>query len=501
MPCTTLLVGKKATYDGSTMVARNEDSPSGQFTPKKFVVVQPDQQPRHYKSILSHVEIELPDNPMRYTAMPNGFTYEGIWAACGVNSANVSMTATETITANERLLGADPLVEYRPAKGKPGDPDYQPEVCGGIGEEDIVTICLPYIHSAREGVLRLGELLTKYGTYELNGIAFQDVNEIWWLETIGGHHWIAKRVPDEAYVVMPNQLGIDEFDFKDALGKKVNHLCSDDLYEFVQKYHLDLSKNGKFNPRHAFGTASDADHTYNTPRAWVIQRYFNRNSAVWDTDAADLRPDSDNIPWARVPEKKITPEDVKYTLSGHFQGTPFDPYAHYGESNRRGSLRPIGINRNNFLGLVQLRPDMPDELCAVEWIAYGSNVFNAMVPFYITVNRTPDYLARTTTAVTTESFYWANRLIGALADAHFAQCSSHIERYQISVGVKAHTLLNTTEAGFAAAIDAGKTAEEICESANEAMANMAKDLTDDCLNKVLHTASCGMLNGFSRSDA
>ena len=44
----------------------------------------------------------------------------------------------------------------------------------------------------------------------MNGIAFQDVNEIWWLETIGGHHWIAKRVPDDRYVVMPNQFGIDD---------------------------------------------------------------------------------------------------------------------------------------------------------------------------------------------------------------------------------------------------------------------------------------------------
>ena len=56
---------------------------------------------------------------------------------------------------------------------------------------------------------RLGSLLEQYGTYEMNGIAFQDVDEIWWLETIGGHHWMARRVPDDVYVVMPNQLGLD----------------------------------------------------------------------------------------------------------------------------------------------------------------------------------------------------------------------------------------------------------------------------------------------------
>ena len=71
MACTTILVGKKASYDGSTMIARNDDSGSGHFTPKKFVIVQPQEQPRHYESVISHVKIELPEQPMRYTAVPN----------------------------------------------------------------------------------------------------------------------------------------------------------------------------------------------------------------------------------------------------------------------------------------------------------------------------------------------------------------------------------------------------------------------------------------------
>ena len=81
MACTTILVGKKASYDGSTMIARNDDSGSGHFTPKKFVVVQPQEQPRHYESVISHVKIELPEQPMRYTAVPNAVDGKGIWAA------------------------------------------------------------------------------------------------------------------------------------------------------------------------------------------------------------------------------------------------------------------------------------------------------------------------------------------------------------------------------------------------------------------------------------
>ena len=229
MSCTTLLIGKKASYDGSTMIARNDDSAAGAFTPKKLTVVLPKDQPRHYESVISHVGIDLPDDPMRYTAVPNALEGEGIWAGAGVNAANVAMTATETIASNERVLGADPLVRYIPA-----DEDM-PMVPGGIGEEDLVTIVLPYIHSAREGVLRTAKLLEEFGTYEMNGIAFADIHEIWWMETLGGHHWIAKRVPDDQYVVVPNESGIDSFDLEDALGQGVDHLCSADLKDWHRK--------------------------------------------------------------------------------------------------------------------------------------------------------------------------------------------------------------------------------------------------------------------------
>ena len=116
MACTTILVGKKASYDGSTMIARNDDSGSGHFTAKKFTVVTPKEQPKTYVSVLSHVKVELPEQAMRYTSMPNAEKGEGIWAASGVNEANVAMTATETITTNPRVQGADPLVVYQPAK-------------------------------------------------------------------------------------------------------------------------------------------------------------------------------------------------------------------------------------------------------------------------------------------------------------------------------------------------------------------------------------------------
>ncbi|MBR2551421.1 MAG: C69 family dipeptidase [Erysipelotrichaceae bacterium] len=493
MPCTTVLAGKKATYDGSTFAARNEDSPSGMFGAKKFIVVEPKDQPEIYHSVISHVTIPLPKKAYRYTAMPNADPSEGIWAAAGVNELNVAMTATETITSNERVLSGDPLVVYKAAK------DGQDEVIGGIGEEDLVSITLPYIKSARDGVKRLGSLLEKYGTYEMNGIAFQDGDEVWWLETIGGHHWIAKRVPDEAYVVMPNQLGIDDFDLEDAFGEQKEHMCSADLREFISTNHLDLNLDGAFNPRYAFGSHSDSDHVYNTPRAWAIERYFNPRTIDWDSPDPEYTPESNDLPWCLLPERKITVEDIKYVLSNHYQGTKYDPYLRHGDTSESGKYRVIGINRNNFLSLTQIRSDVPKEIAAIEWVCFGSNPFNAFVPFFTQVNSTPEYFANTTTRPTTENFYWANRYLGALADSHYPQCISHIERYQNKVQTTGHALIKKYEKEIVKAKRAEKTS--LAEKANQEIADRVKEMTYDTLDKVLATASNLMKNAFSRSDA
>ncbi len=501
MPCTTILVGKAASYDGSTIIARNDDSGAGSYTPKKYAVVHPEEQPRLYKSVISHVEIKLPDDPMRYTCVPNALKGEGIWAASGVNAANVAMTATETITSNPRVLGADPLVCYEPADGD------KPERAGGIGEEDIVTITLPYIKSAREGVIRLGSLLEQYGTYEMNGVAFQDVDEIWWLETIGGHHWIARKVPDDVYVVMPNQFGMDEFDLADALGAQNEFMCSADLPEFIEKYHLDVENmEDKVCPRDIFGSHDDADHVYNTPRAWFMERTLNPNSAAWDGPDADFTPVSDDIPWCMIPEKKITMEDVKYVLSSHYQGTLYDPYGNYGDKSLRGAYRSIGVNRTDFMSAIQIRPYVDEDSSAIQWLAFASNAFNVMVPFYTNVDEVPEYFANTSADVSTNNFYWTSRMIAAMADASYAKSVFHIERYDERVMSKAHEIIYRYDDRLRADRDVqtdavSKLGQKLRQQANRETADMVRQAASDTLGKVLYELSNQMKNSYSRSDA
>ena len=130
-------------------------------------------------------------------------------------------------------------------------------------------------------------------------------------------------------------------------GAQADHMCSADLRAWMAEWHLDLTLGVEgdgpaavFNPREAFGSHSDSDHVYNTPRAWYMQRCLNP-SDVWDGPDADYTPESDDIPWSRVPERKVTIEDIKYVLSSHYQGTEYDCYGSKGTPATRGAYRPI----------------------------------------------------------------------------------------------------------------------------------------------------------------
>ena len=486
MSCTTVLVGAKASHDGSTMIARTED---GHFNVKKMIVVNPKDQPKKYKCVISHAEIDLPGNPMRYTACPNVDLKQGLWPATGINTAQVGMTATETITSNPRVLAADPLVVFKKAKTR-----KEKDIPGGIGEEDLVTLVLPYIRSAREGVLRLAELLEKYGTYESNGIAFNDEHEAWWMETIGGHHWMARKVPDDQVVIAPNQFAMDSFDLQDAFGKKKENLCSADLREFISENHLNLNQDGEFNPRAVFGSRRDMDHIYNTPRAWFMGRFLAPRTYRWDGENADFTPESDDIPWSLKPERKLTAEDVKYMLSGNYQGTPFSPYISQ-DTGVRGKYRSIGINRTGVTSICQIRPYAPEKIKGIEWICFGSTTFDAMLPVYPNVPKLPDYLSKVTLDASTENFYWASRIIGALADPHYAAARQQIDRYQEAVETRGRQLVIEYDRKIAETGDVS-----LAEEANGKLCAMAKEETTKALNSVLLTASEKMRNGYNLAD-
>lgn len=439
--CTTILVGKDATIDGSTMIARSEDGGST-IIPEAFIVVNPKEQPKHYKAVISGQEIDDEDllpNPLRYTSAPDASGKNGIWAAAGINDATVAMTATETITTNSRIQGIDPLVEE-----------------GGLGEEDFVTLTLPYIHSAREGVKRLGYLVEKYGTYEMNGSAFADHDEVWYIETIGGHHWAARRIPDDAYVAAPNRLNIDFFDFND----EENFMCSSDLLDIINEYHLNPDYQG-YNLRHIFGSSTIKDAHYNNPRAWYIHRYFDPE---WEGEPGDQ-----DQPFITYAKKKISPEDIKFLESSHYQDTKYDVYSTTNTEAEKKLFRPIGINRNFETHILQIRNDVEEGIAGVQWLAFGPNTFNCFVPFYTNVTTTPASF-QTGPDFDLTKIFWLNKLNAQLGDTNYKVYSALEQAFEEKTMAKLRQIENETDRAVRGLT--GRDMQEKLEEANQKMADL-----------------------------
>ena len=189
---------------------------------------------------------------------------------------------------------------------------------------------------------------------------------------------------------------------------------------------------------------------------------------------------------------------MKYLLSSHFQGTPYDPYLGK-DTGVRGKYRSIGINRTGVMAICQIRPDVREEIKGLEWVCFGSTTFDAIVPVYTNVPKLPAYLSNVEATVSTENFYWSSRLIGALADENYPSCIQHIERYQSKTMVEGRRLVAEFDRKIGEISDASQV-EALAVKGNNEIAKMAKTETDRVLRNVLHEASVNMKNGYRRAD-
>jgi len=221
--CTTIIIGQEQTADGSMIVARSEDWDA--MEAKNYQIFEDtDNGPREFVAKDSPFRCELPEKALGYSAL-SPYNLHGHWGSAGFNTAGVGMSATESIFSSDEILKHDPLVE------------------NGVAENSVFNITLPYVHTAREGVERLGMLIEKYGIAEGFGIGFVDSKEIWYLETASGHRWLATRIPEDQYFVTGNQSRFRKYAPKDS----ANYLASSDLIEFAIQHGLYDPASGEFD--------------------------------------------------------------------------------------------------------------------------------------------------------------------------------------------------------------------------------------------------------------
>ena len=378
--CTSILIGKGASIDGTIMIGRNEDAKAA--WPKHMVVHRRGEMPSHFISKDTHLELDLPGESAQYTATPEWTDKDGVFEEDGINEYDVAMSATESAYSNPLVLGYDPLVE------------------NGLNEEAMITVVLPYVKTAREGVQRLGNLIAKYGTGETNGVLFADNDEAWYFETGAGHYWGAQRIPDDSYAVVANQLAIQEIDFNDS----ANFMFHPGIQEFVEKHDLNPDPS-TFNFRKIFGTADRSDAIYSEPRVWAGHQMFSPRQATDET------PESTELPFIMKPDHKLSIFDAQNYLSNHYEGTEFDPLGH-GEYAHK--YRPISLAKTQESHILQMnRPG-----ANIHWLAMGVAAESTYVPFFNGITDTPAPYKRGKLPAQLNSAYWIFKHASVLVDSH-----------------------------------------------------------------------------------
>ena len=382
--CTTIIVGQEQTADGSMIVARSEDWDA--MEAKNYEIFEDtDNGPREFVAKDSPFRCELPEKALGYSAL-SPYNLHGHWGSAGFNTAGVGMSATESIFSNDEVLKHDPLVE------------------NGVAENSVFNITLPYVHTAREGVERLGMLIEKYGIAEGFGIGFVDSKEIWYLETACGHRWLACRMPKDQYFVTGNQSRFRTYDPND----KENYLASADLIEFAEKHGLYNPAQGAFDFHEAYARDIKLDTTYNYPRVWGLQQFFSpeiKNDVTKNT-----------FPVFAKAAHKVTLTELRTAFRFHYDNTEHDPYLN---SNPKEPYRPISIFRTTQTHLLQVRPELPQAIGCVNYVAMGMADLGVFLPLYQGITSYPEAYTKGNGESSDDSAYWKFRKIMVLGMTNY----------------------------------------------------------------------------------
>lgn len=361
------------------------------------------------------------------------------------------MSSTETIFSSEKALKADPYVE------------------DGLAENCTYNIVLPYIHTAREGVERLGGLIEKYGSAEGFGIGFIDDKETWYLENAGGHRWLACRMPDDKYFVTGNQSRFREYDPSD----KENFLASADLIEFAQENGLYDPANGAFDFHEAYSRDEKLDTTYNYPRVWGLQKMF---SPAIQNDVA-----KNTFPVFTKAEKKISLTDLRTAFRFHYDNTDHDPYLH---SNGKEPYRPVSIFRTTQTHILQVRPRLPQAIGEVAYVAFGMADLSVFVPFYQGATEVHETYARRAGGECDDySAYWTFRKIATLGMTDYNFFAPIIKKAYAELEKEFDETQRNIEKEYLATYkNAPEDAVEALTAAGIAMQKRAYDFSKELLN-------------------
>ncbi len=410
--CSNLIVGKKASVDGSVMVSYNADDygmfghlchyPAGTH-PKGTM-----RQIYDWDSGVYHGEIE--EAPVTYNVIGN------------INEFQLSIGET-TYGGREEMVDSTGILDYG----------------------SLIYVTLQRAKTAREAISVMTSLVEKYG-YNSEGETFSicDPNEAWIMEMQGtgagskGVVWVAMRIPDNAICAHANQSRIGKFNMKD----KKNVLYSKNVISYARKMGWFNGKDSEFSWKNTYAFPDFSGRRFCDARVWSFFNHYADDFDRYLPWALGKDKDAEDMPLWIVPNRKLSVADVENGMRDHYEGTalaldttsigggiyemPYrpTPLTFTVDGKQYFNERPISTQQTAFTFVSQLRSWLPREIGGVLWFGNDDANMVAYTPVYCGNTVQPAcYNTKGADAVTfsSDNAFWLCNMVSNMVYPRYSQ--------------------------------------------------------------------------------
>ena len=373
LACTGVIVGKGLTSDGSFIFGRNEDFLAEPEHNKNFIVHEggKNKPGEIFKDESNGFTYPLPETRYKYFSVPDVTPEEGIFDEAGYNEFGVAIDTTVSADSNDKIKKIDPYVK------------------DGLAESAMPTVILPYVKTAREGVLRLAEIIKTKGAAEGNILVIADKKEMWYIEIYSGHQFVAIKYPDDKFSVFPNTFFLGTIDLND----KNNVIKSDGIEKVAKEAGSYVAENGKMHLAKSYA-----------PEFAERDRSRSYSGILQLNPKAKISYNDERFEFFQSSDKKITLQDVMAVLRNRLENTNFKPQM----DGKKGDDYKYPINNENVIEshIFQIKKDLPANVGGIMWLAMAGAKYSPFVPYYGNIKATYDTYHVKGTSYNENSYYW-----------------------------------------------------------------------------------------------
>lgn len=352
--------------------------------------------------------------------------------------------------------------------------------------EELAAVGLERCATAREAIRVMGELAEKYGYGDWGEcLTIADPKEVWHFEITGegtdniGALWAAQRIPDDHVGVSANIPRISTIDFND----KDYFMTCTNLKEKAKKLGF---WDGK-EPFKFYKVISKG-------KPFSLREYFILSTLA---PSLNLSYDADELPFSVKPEHKVSPKEVMEYYRETYEGSKWDMTKNLTVTqklkNKDGStrdttfkspvaqpwmgrdvmalfnsLRPETVNSVRTVAvawcayshIIQCRDWLPEEVGAVAWFSMDNPAESPRVPIFSGVTRLPkNYGVCGQNSYRDDAALWTYRRANRLAQVNWAKGRNLIEPAVLAFEDKAMMEMPQLEAKVKELVNAGKKEE------------------------------------------